>query len=222
VLTCADGGVLYICGVPGTGKTALVMEMLRELRSEALQAGAQVVAINCLQLPTPQHVFSRLWEKLSGQHLGPARWVATDSHSMAAGLQATPLLLAWCLLHALLAQLRRSSPFVGRCGPHCGASVSVLWCSRACEALMQSFGISGSGASRRRNYSTIIVLDEIDMLMTRDQAVSDLSMHAHDMCLHASGVLHTAAGGGGNSPAQAHCKILVLVTDSLLIAALGY
>lgn len=37
---------------------------------------------------------------------------------------------------------------------------------------MQSFGINGSGASRRRNYSTIIVLDEIDMLMTRDQAVS--------------------------------------------------
>lgn len=72
---CADGGVLYICGVPGTGKTALVMEMLRTLRPQALQAGAQVVAINCLQLPTPQHVFSRLWEKLSGQHLGPARWV---------------------------------------------------------------------------------------------------------------------------------------------------
>lgn len=83
VLTCCpcavcvpahpDGGVLYICGVPGTGKTALVMELLRGLRPQALQAGAQVVAINCLQLPTPQHVFSRLWEKLSGQHLGPAR-----------------------------------------------------------------------------------------------------------------------------------------------------
>jgi origin recognition complex subunit 1 len=69
----ADGGVLYICGVPGTGKTALVMEMLRGLAPQALRAGAQVVAINCLQLPTPQHVFSRLWEKLSGQHLGPAR-----------------------------------------------------------------------------------------------------------------------------------------------------
>lgn len=36
---------------------------------------------------------------------------------------------------------------------------------------MQHFGISGSGASKRRHYSTIIVLDEIDMLMTRDQAV---------------------------------------------------
>jgi origin recognition complex subunit 1 len=65
--------VLYICGVPGTGKTALVMEVLRGLRPQAMAAGAQVVTINCLQLPTPQHVFSRLWEKLSGQHLGPAR-----------------------------------------------------------------------------------------------------------------------------------------------------
>lgn len=75
VLSCThtDGGVLYICGVPGTGKTALVMEVLRGLRPQAMAAGAQVVTINCLQLPTPQHVFSRLWEKLSGQHLGPAR-----------------------------------------------------------------------------------------------------------------------------------------------------
>jgi Ni2+-binding GTPase involved in maturation of urease and hydrogenase len=59
VCVLADGGVLYICGVPGTGKTALVMEMLRGLAPQALRAGAQVVAINCLQLPTPQHVFSR-------------------------------------------------------------------------------------------------------------------------------------------------------------------
>jgi Cdc6-like AAA superfamily ATPase len=35
---------------------------------------------------------------------------------------------------------------------------------------MQLFGVAGGGS--RRRYSTIIVLDEIDMLMTRDQAVS--------------------------------------------------
>lgn len=52
---------------------------------------------------------------------------------------------------------------------------------------MQSFGISGSGASKRRHYSTIIVLDEIDMLMTRDQAVS---VHACCM-LHACLLFHT-------------------------------
>jgi origin recognition complex subunit 1 len=68
-----DGGILYICGVPGTGKTALVKEVLGGLRDEARGAGSQLVSINCLQLPSPQHVFSRLWEKLSGQHMGPAR-----------------------------------------------------------------------------------------------------------------------------------------------------
>jgi Cdc6-like AAA superfamily ATPase len=90
--------VLYICGVPGTGKTALVMEMLRGLRPQALQAGAQVVAINCLQLPTPQHVFSRLWEKLSGQHLGPARWVATDTAAQAQHVSWATIIA--CLLSA--------------------------------------------------------------------------------------------------------------------------
>lgn len=37
--------------------------------------------------------------------------------------------------------------------------------------MMQMFGVA-AGGSNRRKYSTIIVLDEIDMLMTRDQAVS--------------------------------------------------
>lgn len=161
------------------------MELLRGLRPQALQAGAQVVAINCLQLPTPQHVFSRLWEKLSGQHLGPARWVATDTPAQAlnvTGLTSPPICVPFS---SCMFWLHTGEPWtvmwpmwllcadVGLCG--CCVlpfDRGLLWCCRACEALMQSFGISGSGASRRRNYSTIIVLDEIDMLMTRDQAVS--------------------------------------------------
>lgn len=71
----AESGILYICGVPGTGKTACVLEVLSAARSKAQKAGAQFVSINCLQLPSPPHVYSRLWEKLSGQTLGPARWV---------------------------------------------------------------------------------------------------------------------------------------------------
>jgi origin recognition complex subunit 1 len=95
LLLCAaaDGGVLYICGVPGTGKTALVMEVLGGASEAGVKAGAQFVAINCLQLPSPQHVFSRLWEKLSGQHLGPARSAVLLSNLLM-------LLPAWCFCAA--------------------------------------------------------------------------------------------------------------------------
>jgi Cdc6-like AAA superfamily ATPase len=66
-MDCAsDRSVLYICGVPGTGKTASVMEVLGGLRAEAQQKGAQFVAINCLQLPSPAHVYSKVWERLTG------------------------------------------------------------------------------------------------------------------------------------------------------------
>lgn len=51
--------------MPGTGKTATVMEMLNQMRSEARQGGdLQFLAINCLQLPSAQHVYSKVgWWK---------------------------------------------------------------------------------------------------------------------------------------------------------------
>jgi hypothetical protein len=58
---------------------------------------------------------------------------------------------------------------------------------------MQSFGISGSGSTRRRSYSTIVVLDEIDMLMTRDQAVRSVGVLAVGLGQRVRGV----SGGGG-------------------------
>lgn len=68
------------------------MELLAGMRDEAVKAGSQFVAINCLQLPSPQHVFSRLWEKLSGQHLGPARWAGA---STAMPVRQTLLIRYW-------------------------------------------------------------------------------------------------------------------------------
>ena len=68
-----SSGVMYICGIPGTGKTACVMEVLSGLRTQAVAAGVQLVTINALSLPSPQHVYSKLWERLTGQRCGTAK-----------------------------------------------------------------------------------------------------------------------------------------------------
>ncbi|GFR49792.1 hypothetical protein Agub_g11730, partial [Astrephomene gubernaculifera] len=110
-------GVLYICGVPGTGKTACVMEVLGGVRSQAQNSGVQLVILNALQLPGPQHVYSKLWERMSGQRWGPAR---------------------------------------------------------ALKALEEVFsggsGWAAAGGGGRRHL-TLLIVDEIDVLITKDQAV---------------------------------------------------
>ncbi|KAG2483739.1 hypothetical protein HYH03_017394 [Edaphochlamys debaryana] len=107
-------GVLYICGVPGTGKTACCMEVLSGVRQQAHDSGVQLVILNALQLPSPQHVYSKLWERMSGQRWGPAR---------------------------------------------------------ALKALEEGFsGGAGAGGGGRR-HMTLLIVDEIDVLITRDQAV---------------------------------------------------
>ena len=70
-----SGRCLYICGIPGTGKTASVLEVARQLGAES-KSGAlrkfHFVEINGLQLPSPMHVYSQLYEALTGETLGPA------------------------------------------------------------------------------------------------------------------------------------------------------
>ena len=61
----SSGRCLYVSGVPGTGKTATVMETIRSLRrkSEAGRLPAfQFVDINSLRLPSPQHAYTQLYE----------------------------------------------------------------------------------------------------------------------------------------------------------------
>ncbi|GIL83271.1 hypothetical protein Vretimale_11290 [Volvox reticuliferus] len=84
----ADGvspGVMYICGVPGTGKTACVMEVLASVRSAAQSSGVQLIILNALQLPSPQHVYSKLWERMSGQRYGPSRALRALDESFLSG-----------------------------------------------------------------------------------------------------------------------------------------
>jgi len=70
------GRCLYIYGVPGTGKTATVLEVVRQLYDE-VGTGAlpsfQFVEVNGLRLPSPAHAYTALWEALTGSHASPAR-----------------------------------------------------------------------------------------------------------------------------------------------------
>ena len=56
---------MYVSGVPGTGKTATVLESMRRLRRKA-EAGDlphfQFVEMNSLRLPSPQHAYTHLYE----------------------------------------------------------------------------------------------------------------------------------------------------------------
>ena len=61
---CA-GQCLYVSGVPGTGKTATVLDAVHTLRHRC-EAGQlspfQFVEINALRLPTPAHAYCVLYE----------------------------------------------------------------------------------------------------------------------------------------------------------------
>ncbi|CAM6118357.1 unnamed protein product [Calypogeia fissa] len=67
------GRCLYISGVPGTGKTATVLEVIKELGSK-VELGElppyRFVEINGLRLPSPEHAYTILHEALTGQHVG--------------------------------------------------------------------------------------------------------------------------------------------------------
>ncbi|GFZ49562.1 Origin recognition complex subunit 1 [Saitozyma sp. JCM 24511] len=71
------GGCLYIAGVPGTGKTATVHAVVKELKRKAEDGELppfSYVEINGLKIPSPQHAYTVLWEAISG-----ARGVSTKT-----------------------------------------------------------------------------------------------------------------------------------------------
>lgn len=60
-----SGRCLYVSGVPGTGKTATVLEVMRSLRKEVEAQklpGFQFAEMNSLRLPSPQHAYTQLYE----------------------------------------------------------------------------------------------------------------------------------------------------------------
>ena len=55
---------LYISGSPGTGKTALVNSVLRDLEQESGHSRLRVVAMNCMALNSVDELWDRLLEEL--------------------------------------------------------------------------------------------------------------------------------------------------------------
>ncbi|KAG1870761.1 P-loop containing nucleoside triphosphate hydrolase protein [Suillus subalutaceus] len=72
-----SGGCVYISGVPGTGKTATVHAIVRELKRMAENNETNpftYVEINGLRIPEPSAAYNLLWETVSGHD------VAGDGH----------------------------------------------------------------------------------------------------------------------------------------------
>lgn len=65
------GKCLYISGIPGTGKTACVMDIVRNM-TQSGNRNFHFIEINGLQLPSPMHVYSKLCEALTGETVGPS------------------------------------------------------------------------------------------------------------------------------------------------------
>jgi origin recognition complex subunit 1 len=61
-----QGKCMYICGIPGTGKTACLAHVVRDMKGEKVR----VVEVNCLLLPAPNAVYSKLYEALTGETVG--------------------------------------------------------------------------------------------------------------------------------------------------------
>lgn len=60
-------GALYISGVPGTGKSALLGEVLENLVQERKDIDIRVANINCMVIDRAELIFSRILHELSGR-----------------------------------------------------------------------------------------------------------------------------------------------------------
>lgn len=118
-----SGGCIYISGVPGTGKTATVHAVVRQLKRMAEQNEVNpftYVEINGLRIPEPSAAYGLLWEAVSGHD------AAEDG------------------------RLRISS-------------------KEALNSLTKHF--SSGGRMGPRGHACIVLMDELDQLMTTKQDV---------------------------------------------------
>jgi len=152
-----QGRCLYISGVPGTGKTATVLEVMKRFKKKAEKQEVppfQFVELNALRLPTPQHAYSFLLEQLTG-------W------------QTTP----------------------GRAAEELNAMYFDEDSRDATTSQEARGGQKGQGSkSQSQKPITILLVDEMDQLVTRSQSVLynifEWPMH-RDSCLSVIGIANT-------------------------------
>ncbi|KAI9571168.1 P-loop containing nucleoside triphosphate hydrolase protein [Boletus coccyginus] len=96
-----NGGCVYISGVPGTGKTATVHAVVRELKRMA-ENGETIpftyIEINGLRIPEPAAAYNLLWETISGHDISTGGHLKVSSkealkrlsNHFSAGVRAGP------------------------------------------------------------------------------------------------------------------------------------
>mmetsp|Transcript_16965 Transcript_16965/g.36912 ORF Transcript_16965/g.36912 Transcript_16965/m.36912 type:complete len:360 (-) Transcript_16965:1753-2832(-) len=67
------GSSLYISGMPGTGKTATVHEVVRNLESNKTTPEFEFLEINALKLAHPYHVYTSLYKQITGEQVPQKR-----------------------------------------------------------------------------------------------------------------------------------------------------
>ncbi|KAJ3167698.1 AAA ATPase [Geranomyces variabilis] len=60
-------GSIYLSGIPGTGKTALVDEAARDLQAESDEGQIWVTKVNCMTVKDPEKIYAKLLAELNGK-----------------------------------------------------------------------------------------------------------------------------------------------------------
>lgn len=75
-ISAGSGACIYISGMPGTGKTATVREVVAQLHASVQAEELDdfiFVEINGMKVTDPHQAYSLLWEALRGERVSPAQ-----------------------------------------------------------------------------------------------------------------------------------------------------
>lgn len=70
-LVSRSGRSIYVSGMPGTGKTATVYEVVRRCQADVSLPRFNFVEINAMRLPRPSHAYVLLWQAVTDGELRP-------------------------------------------------------------------------------------------------------------------------------------------------------